>query len=210
VAVGLRERKKQQTRQLILDTARRLFEHRGFEAVTVAEIARAADVSEVTVFNYFPTKENLFFDGMESFETKLLDAVRDRPAGQSALAAFRRVVVEGCERLTAVETSRVIAKAAGMIDSSPALQARERMITAQYTELLARILADDVGSGIDAVEPMAVAGALMAVQRALVHYVRRGVVAGKRGATLSSDARLQARRGFARLERGIGEYARRR
>ena len=56
---GLRERKKQQTRQLLAETARRLFAERGFENVSIVEIARAADVSEATVFNYFPTKEDL-------------------------------------------------------------------------------------------------------------------------------------------------------
>ncbi|TMM00918.1 MAG: helix-turn-helix transcriptional regulator, partial [Actinobacteria bacterium] len=57
--LGLRERKKQRTRELIEATARQLFIERGFEAVPVAEIARAAEVSEATVFNYFPTKEDL-------------------------------------------------------------------------------------------------------------------------------------------------------
>jgi AcrR family transcriptional regulator len=58
---GLRERKKQRTRELIAETARELFVERGFERVTVAEIARSSEVSEKTVFNYFPTKEDLVF-----------------------------------------------------------------------------------------------------------------------------------------------------
>src|SRR5215213_9281362 len=86
---GLRERKKQQTRQAIADTARRLFSERGFDAVTVAEIARAADVAEKTVFNYFPTKEDLFYSRLEAFEEELLAAIRGRPGGESAIAAFR-------------------------------------------------------------------------------------------------------------------------
>src|SRR5580700_4913701 len=78
---GLRERKKQRTRQLIAETARALFVERGFDAVPVAEVARHADVSEATVFNYFQTKEDLVFQGMQAFETEMLDAVRNRPAG---------------------------------------------------------------------------------------------------------------------------------
>src|SRR3954452_17629013 len=86
---GLRERKKQRTRRLIADTARRLFAERGFERVTVAEIAREAEVSEATVFNYFPTKEDLFYSRLEAFEDELLQAIRTREPGTSVLAAFR-------------------------------------------------------------------------------------------------------------------------
>src|SRR3954464_4280836 len=86
---GLRERKKQRTRELIADTARRLFADRGFEGVTVAEGAREADVSEKTVFNYFPAKEDLFYSRLEAFEEDLLAAIRERRAGTSVLAAFR-------------------------------------------------------------------------------------------------------------------------
>jgi len=64
---GLRARKKAQTRDLIAETARRLFEERGFDAVTVAEVARKAEVAEKTVFNYFPAKEDLFYSRLEQF-----------------------------------------------------------------------------------------------------------------------------------------------
>src|SRR3954449_12380239 len=90
---GLRERKKERTRRQIADTARELFAHRGFDAVTVAEVARAADVAEKTVFNYFATKEDLFYSGMEAFEERLLGAVRDREPGEPVLEAFRRFVL---------------------------------------------------------------------------------------------------------------------
>src|SRR5947207_14333370 len=130
---GLRERKKQQTRQLIYETAARLFAERGFERVTVAEIARTADVSEVTVFNYFPTKEELFFAGMQFFEERLLEAVRERAAGKSVFTAFARLVVDGCDGIGTKERTDVIARAATLIGASPALQVREREIVARYT-----------------------------------------------------------------------------
>src|SRR5919199_3377642 len=92
-APGLRERKKRRTRELIAATARRLFAERGFEDVTVAQIARAAEVSEQTVFNYFPTKEDLVYWRLGSFEDELLASIRDRTPGEAAVAAFRRFVL---------------------------------------------------------------------------------------------------------------------
>src|SRR5215212_5413461 len=91
---GLRERKKAQTREVIADAARRLFLEHGFEGVTVAQVAREADVAEKTVFNYFPTKEDLFYGRLEKFEEELLDAIRGRDSGQSIAAAFREFVVK--------------------------------------------------------------------------------------------------------------------
>src|SRR3954453_23653014 len=90
---GLRARKKAQTRDQIAETARRLFEERGFDAVTVAEVAREAEVAEKTVFNYFPAKEDLFYSRLEQFEEELLAAIRERAAGQSVLGAFREFVM---------------------------------------------------------------------------------------------------------------------
>src|ERR671937_3110410 len=110
--LGLRERKKQQTRQAIVETAHRLFAERGFDGVTVAQVARAADVSEGTVFNYFPTKEDLFYGGMEVFEQTLVEAIRHRAPGQSALDAFRRVVVDGTGVLVEKPRAELIAAAA--------------------------------------------------------------------------------------------------
>src|SRR5436853_609935 len=72
---GLRERKKRKTRESIANAAARLFTERGFEVVTVAEVARAAEVSEQTVFNYFPTKEDLVFDRDAEVEESLVRLV---------------------------------------------------------------------------------------------------------------------------------------
>src|SRR5277367_6654470 len=91
---GLRERKKRQTRRLLADTAGQLFAERGFDMVTVAEIAQAADVSEPTVFNYFPRKEDLVFSGLEGYEAELLTAIRERPTDQSVFEAFAAFIRE--------------------------------------------------------------------------------------------------------------------
>lgn len=206
-SAGLRERHKQQTRELIFEAASRLFGDRGFDAVTVTEVARAAEVSEMTVFNHFPTKEDLFFAKMQFFEERLLDAVRERAAGVSVLDAFRRPVLDGCATLAFEESAERIAKAAALIGGSPALQVREREIVARFTERLAELLAAETGAGGDDVEHRAVAEALMATHRALVRYVRTSVVSGRRGRPLASSARSQAKRAFARLERGIAEYS---
>ena len=206
--VGLRERKKRQTRELLTDTANRLFAERGFDAVTVAEIARAANVSEVTVFNYFPTKEDLFFGGMQFFEETLLDAVRTRAAGESVLEAFRRPVLAGFPVLAAGKRIRSIVAARKLISASPALEVHEREIVARYTNLLAEQLAEEAGTTPGDVEVMGVASALMGVQRAVANYVRSSILAGRRGPKLVSDARSQAVRGFERLEKGLAAYGR--
>src|SRR3954454_9689712 len=97
---GLRERKKRAARQAIAATARKLFCQGGFDAVTVAEVAAAAGVSEKTVFNYFPTKEDLFFDEADARRAALVACVRDRAPGESMLAAVRRSAVASCKHLT--------------------------------------------------------------------------------------------------------------
>ena len=86
---SLRSRKKQRTRQEIADAALLLFAKRGFDAVTIGEIARAAEVSDQTVYNYFKTTESLVFDEDEAFEARFVAMVRDRPRSQPLLEAVR-------------------------------------------------------------------------------------------------------------------------
>ena len=204
---GLRARKKEQTRRLIGEAAAHLFAERGFDAVTVADVARAADVSEGTVFNYFPTKEDLFYDQMEVFESALIDAVRERPPGESVLAAFRRFVLARSRGLGDQERGDVIAKAARLIAGSPALQAREREVVARSTQALADLIAAETGAAPADVEPWVVANALMGVQRALVERVRTAALAGKRGPSLDGEVRSAGKRAFKQLEHGLADYA---
>src|ERR687885_2056185 len=119
--MGLRESKKLRTRQEIADKAMELFVKRGFDHVTVAEVAAAAGVSEKTVFNYFPTKEDLFYDEVPAREAALIDAVHNRAPGESILSALRRLEAGECPRLC----SPGFANFARIIEESDALQAKE-------------------------------------------------------------------------------------
>jgi AcrR family transcriptional regulator len=214
--LGLRERKKQQTRLHIADTARRLFTERGFDAVTVAEIARAADVAEKTVFNYFPTKEDLFYSRMEAFEDRLLGVVRDRAPGESVLDAFRRFFLEpsGVFAIggdgSAAEATERLRDVTRVITDSPALRARERHVLERYGDALGALIAEETGAAPDDVEPVAVGHALIGLHRALIEFVRRRVLAGAAAPQIAEELRVQAEAALARLENGLAGYAVRR
>jgi AcrR family transcriptional regulator len=205
---GLRERKKQQTRQLIADTARGLFAERGFDAVTVVDVARAADVAPATVFNYFATKEDLFYSGLEAFEEDLLMAIRERAPGESTLAAFGRFVLQERGLLSAKEPEAVerLARIVRVISDSPALLAREQQIFGDYTASLAGLLAEETSARPGSLEPWVVANALIGVHRALVHYSRTEILAGTRNPTLVRRVRAQGKAALAALEQGLGDY----
>ena len=210
--MGLRERKKAQTRQLIAETAWRLFADRGFERVTVAEVARLADVAPATVFNYFPTKEDLFYSRLEAFGARLLEAVAAREPGEPVLAAFRRQLLESGGLLASVEAGDAQAlqrlrTVNQVIAASPALQARERQTIAGTADALAGLLAAEGGDASDQVGAQAAANALLGVQRALIDFTRRRVLAGDDQAWLAADVRQRAEAAFALLEHGLGGYA---
>ena len=120
---GLRERKKRAAREAIAATARRLFAERGFDAVTVAEVAAAADVSDKTVFNYFATKEDLAFAGREEGITQFVVAITERPPTSSILDVFRAMTHTVLEIFVAGGDEDLLA-AAKIIRGSRALQER--------------------------------------------------------------------------------------
>lgn len=203
--LGLRERKKQRTREQIADAAWRLFAERGFEQVPIAEIAAAADVSEATVFNYFQTKEDLVFHRMEAFEDELLGAIREREPGESIVHAFGRFVLKARGFLAtddpgAEEGMRTVAR----VMTSPALRAREREILDRYTDSLASLIARERGKDADDVESWVVANALVGVHRALIAYVHSQALAGVENRAIVRKLRTQGRRALDALEHGLG------
>jgi AcrR family transcriptional regulator len=209
--MGLRERKKEQTRQLIAETAWRLFADRGFEQVTVAEVARQAQVAVATVFNYFPTKEDLFFFRLEAFGAHLVDAIGTRTEGEPVLVAFRRYFLESGGLLAQVEAGdpqalerlRTVSR---VIAASPALLAREQQAITRTADALAALLAAETAAPAHDLRPQIAANALIGVHRALIDYTRRRVLADEEPAQLAADVRRLGQRAFALLEHGLGDY----
>src|SRR4029453_17321073 len=192
--MGLRERKKEQTRQLIAQTAWRLFADRGFDGVTVAEVARQAEAAVATGFNYFPTKEDLFYERLEAFEARLMEAVATRAAGESVLAAFRRHLLSSGGLLAQVEAGDAQAlerlrTVHRLIADSPSLLAREQQAMTRTADTLAALLAAETGARADDLRPPAAANPPVPVQRAMVDYPRRRVLADQRPARLAADVR---------------------
>jgi AcrR family transcriptional regulator len=208
--LGLRERKKQRTRQLLSETARRLFSERGFEQVSIAEIAREAEVSEQTVFNYFPSKEDLVYSGLETFEEQLLSAIRDRPPGQTVIAAFGEFILEPRGLLAARDeaAARELMAVTRMIAASPMLLAREEQIFARYTETLAQLIAQETGASAGDLRPYVVANALIGVHRALISYVRQRLEARPTDRRrLAREVRQRGQKALEQLAYGFGDYA---
>ncbi|MCW2625031.1 MAG: hypothetical protein QOE48_736 [Mycobacterium sp.] len=210
-AAGVRENKKWRTRQLIEESAVALFAERGYDNVTMAEVARRADVSSATVFNHFATKDALIFSGLERFECELLDVIRARPVTESLPQAFRSFVLamNGSLTSSAPDAMRRLRTIAEIIESSVALRGREQQIYGRYTDLLATLIADETVADRDDPQPWVIANALMGVHRALVSQVRNALLADTPPAQIVRQVRRQASVAFAQLDRGLAGYGRR-
>ncbi|GGS89880.1 TetR family transcriptional regulator [Planobispora rosea] len=208
---GLRERKKRETRLRISDVATGMFMARGFDNVTVAEVARAADVSVNTVFNYFPTKEDLLLDRASEVEELLARVFREREPGESALEAVRRDFLDALEtghyRYGFHEGGDLLIR---MIETSPSLSARIREMDDTRERRLAEAIAEELDADPDDLTPAAVAAQIGAVLRTVVGYAVRRMLAGETVAAVAPDLRRQAEHAFALLEKGIGGYGARR
>jgi len=210
--MGLRELKKEQTRRLIADTAWRLFADRGFDQVSVAEIAREAQVAEATVFNYFRSKEDLFYWRLEAFGARLTDAIAARPPGEPVLTAFRRYLLAEGGLLAQVEAGDAEALArlrtiSRTITASPALLAREQQALAGNADSLAALLAAESGADPDDLRPHLVANTLLGAQRTLIDYVRRRILTADDPARLAAAVRELTAEAFTLLADGLRAYA---
>jgi AcrR family transcriptional regulator len=163
--MGLRERKKLQTREALLRVARELFEARGYDQVTVAEIADAANISVKTLFTYFRSKEDLAFGDEEVLRDQLVDAVRLRAEGTSALDAVVAVLNVMADDEDE-DGEGLVACHRGFGDSD-ALQSRLRRMWESYEDALAAALAEEIDERPVGPRARLAAGLLIAMFRSV-------------------------------------------
>ncbi len=203
---GLRERKKQATRRHIAEVAKALFTARGFDQVTVAEVAEAADVSKMTVFNYFPRKEDLFLDQHAHQVRDLEHALAERAPEDSAVDAVRRYqhrLLESHHELSG--TAAGIVGCWEVISASPALLGRLHEQALELQGVLTRVLADETG---DEVRSRLVAGQLAAAIAAVFETALRRMVDGEDVDHVRRDQAALIDTAFDLVEHGIGNLGR--
>jgi AcrR family transcriptional regulator len=162
---GLRERKKQRTREQIAEAAMRLFAERGYHATTISDIAAAADVAPRTYFAYFPSKEAVVFHNLDRDMDALASALRDRRPGENAFDALRRWIDAMFDQWMAEEDEALLRKRLCREDEG--LANFQVGIMARIQELLLEAIASDLGEPHDALRPRLVTAAAMAALTSL-------------------------------------------
>ncbi|MEV5874073.1 TetR family transcriptional regulator [Streptomyces sp. NPDC052101] len=200
--MGLRERKKQRMYQDVSDIAVRLFLERGFDAVSVAEVAAAAGISKPTLFRYFPAKEDLVLHRIADHEA---EAARVVEGAADPVDALRRHFLAGLDRrdpVTGLNDHPQVLAFHTLLYGTPSLVARAY----GHLERSEAALAEALGGGLDA---RLAAGQIIAVQRILAQENWRRIAAGEPVAEVAPDAVRAAERAFRRLAEGLPELKRR-
>ncbi|AXB42234.1 TetR/AcrR family transcriptional regulator [Amycolatopsis albispora] len=186
---GLRERKKRLTRRRIAEVALGLFVERGFDQVTIAEVADAADVSVNTVYNYFATKEDLALPPEEASPDRLADIVRGRAPGESAaVAVLGRLRAEVRRRDRAVGLTDGFGRVLAMMLAAPTLAARLEDLSGRMVDRLAELLAAETGAAEGDPVPRLVAGQLGWCHSVVFGEIGRRTVAGEDPALIAEAA----------------------
>ncbi|WP_105974742.1 TetR family transcriptional regulator [Streptomyces geranii] len=199
--IGLRERKKRQTYQNVSDIAIGLFLAKGFDAVSVAEIAAAAGISKPTLFRYFPAKEDLVLHRFADHEDEAARVVRAALTGAtvSSVDALRRHFLDGLSRedpVTGLNGDPGVLAFHGLLYGTPSLVARAY----EYQQRSEAALAGALGGTLAA---RLAAGQIIAVQRILAQENWRRIAAGEGVEAVRGDAVAAAEEAFGQLEAGL-------
>ena len=200
---GLRERRKQETRQAISDVATLMFAEHGFDEVTISQVAAAAGVSKMTVTNYFPRKEDLVFDRADAVVARLAGVIAARRPGESMLAAIRRDYADAVARAD-VTLGLSTPAFARMISDSPALASRGLEMMAQRETALGDAIAAETGE--DTPQQRVIAALLASVHRVLAGEAARRSLAGEPRPQICAALAGLATRAFDLLEPSLGGY----
>lgn len=200
MAQGLRERKKQRTREQIIEAAMGLFAERGYHATTIADIAEAAEVAPRTFFSYFPSKEAVVFHNVDRDMDALAAALRDRPPGETAFDALRRWVEAMFDEWMAEGDQAHLRKRLCREDEG--LANFQGGVMARIHELLLEAIARDLDEAPDALRPRLVAAAAVAALTSLEGSFDRsaGPVAKADALAVLDEAMLFLRGGLAALQ----------
>ncbi|GLW66060.1 TetR family transcriptional regulator [Actinomadura rubrobrunea] len=200
---GLRQRKKEQTRRRIAAVALRLFTERGYDAVTVNEIAEAAEVAKATLFAYFPTKESLALHGVG--DDDLAGIVASRPDGQTFLDALRaHFRAFAARQIPEADRDALLARVR-VIQDSPTLQSAANALLYQQRQALAQVLADEYGPTAAALMAAQIAASLLTLQETYFQRLLDGASAEDARRALAKDVELA----FDLLENGLERIERR-
>jgi AcrR family transcriptional regulator len=195
--LGLRQRKKQRMYETLSEIAIRLFLEKGFDAVSVAEIAAAAEISKPTLFRYFPAKEDLVLHRIADHEDEAARFVAE--SDEPPLAALRRHFLEGLERddpVTGLNDHPQVLAFHSLLYGTPALVARAHGHLERQEAALAEVLGGDLDARL-------AAGQIIAVRRILAMENWRRISAGERLEDVRGDAVAAAERAFGVLAAGL-------
>jgi len=205
---GLRERKKRRTRQQISDVATTLFVMRGFDHVTVSQIAQIVGVSEKTVFNYFPTKESLVFDRADATIERLIRTLRDRAPEESPTKAVLRALGEDMDDIQELpeEVHEFLPRFDRMVEATPSLRAawldlNQRLVDVATEELAALAEVDPRDP-----EPMVAARAIVALAEVANSSQARHIERGLRAQELREAVLADVSRAARLLDVGLWSF----
>ncbi|QUC62826.1 TetR family transcriptional regulator [Streptomyces sp. A2-16] len=194
---GLRERKKRRMYETLSEVAIRLFLEKGFDAVSVAEIAAAAEVSKPTLFRYFPAKEDLVLYRIADHEDEAARVVAG--SDEPPLVALRRHFLDGLERgdpVTGLSDHPQVLAFHRLLYGTPSLVARAH----GHIERQEAALAVALGGDLDA---RLAAGQIIAVRRILAMENWRRIAKGEAVEDVRRDAVVAAERAFGVLADGL-------